>query len=44
MKLFNLIWVLALAVAGLACDNWTDQAVVDGCKPGHRKLRRSLRR
>lgn len=34
MKLFNLIWVLALAVAGLACDNWTDQAVVNGCRPG----------
>lgn len=34
MKLFNLIWVLALAVAGLACDNWTDQPVVTGCNPG----------
>ena len=30
MKISNLLWVLALASAVAACNNWTDQPPVEG--------------
>jgi hypothetical protein len=33
MKLFNIMWVLALAAAAVACDAWTDQPPITNERP-----------